>query len=324
MLDKGICKGLVSQFDTVYNNGFYGFRKMFREYLTLLNVAYYDQCCLDGTTIALPLRWSVVDASIQYFDGTIWHTAGGGSPITLTTTGTSGPATLISNVLNIPNYATGGSTNIYNTNGTLTGDRILDGGAHELRFNNIDVFRVQAISGLELNTQDGSAIIQLLPSAGGLSLQTDGTLNINGNLLDLQSTLFSYNGNQGTIGQVFTSQGAGSSPIWATPTGGTSFTTQTDTSGGNVTINNGTDWLIINPSSTAALIIIKMPATPTDRQQMFISFGGTVTSGPVVTNVSVIPNTSQTILQASTPSTVNAGESLEYKYNLASTTWYRI
>jgi hypothetical protein len=44
----------------------------------------------------------------ELVDGEWVPVSGGGSPLSLTTTGTSGPATLVGNNLNIPNYATGG------------------------------------------------------------------------------------------------------------------------------------------------------------------------------------------------------------------------
>jgi hypothetical protein len=44
----------------------------------------------------------------ELVDGEWVPVSGGGSPLSLTTTGTSGPATLVGSNLNIPNYATGG------------------------------------------------------------------------------------------------------------------------------------------------------------------------------------------------------------------------
>lgn len=44
----------------------------------------------------------------QLVNGEWVPVSGGGSPLSLTTTGTSGPATLVGSNLNIPNYATGG------------------------------------------------------------------------------------------------------------------------------------------------------------------------------------------------------------------------
>ena len=55
MRDKGIDKGLVREFDDArratrgHGQGFFGFRKMFRDYLTKLNVPFYDACCPDLT-----------------------------------------------------------------------------------------------------------------------------------------------------------------------------------------------------------------------------------------------------------------------------------
>jgi hypothetical protein len=54
--------------------------------------------------------------------------------ISLTTTGTSGASTLVGSTLNIPIYA---NTNIYNTNGTLTGARNVDLNGNNLTFNDL-------------------------------------------------------------------------------------------------------------------------------------------------------------------------------------------
>ena len=51
--------------------------------------------------------------------------------LTLTTTGTSGAATLVGSTLNIPQYS---GTNIYNSDGTLTGNRIVSLSTYNLRF----------------------------------------------------------------------------------------------------------------------------------------------------------------------------------------------
>jgi hypothetical protein len=53
------------------------------------------------------------------------------SALTLTTTGTSGAATLVGSTLNIPQYS---GTNIYNGDGTLTGNRSLTHGGYNLSF----------------------------------------------------------------------------------------------------------------------------------------------------------------------------------------------
>jgi hypothetical protein len=67
--------------------------------------------------------------SLYYYRSSVWRhlnpAGGGGTSITLTTTGTSGAATLVSGVLNIPVYSSGGgqvlTTEVYNKTGaTLT------------------------------------------------------------------------------------------------------------------------------------------------------------------------------------------------------------
>jgi hypothetical protein len=79
-------------------------------------------------------------------DGIFWNTANlryqnnsisgilGYTPqaaLTLTTTGTSGAATLVGATLNIPQYS---GTNIYNADGTLTGNRVVTMGSNTLSF----------------------------------------------------------------------------------------------------------------------------------------------------------------------------------------------
>jgi hypothetical protein len=71
--------------------------------------------------------------------------------ISLTTNGTSGPATYSSTtgVLNIPQYL---STNIYNSDGTLTGNRVVTSGGFNLTFNPKTFFD----SGITLNATTGN------------------------------------------------------------------------------------------------------------------------------------------------------------------------
>lgn len=84
MRDYGIDKGLVEFRDDSkrdqrgWGKGFFSFRKMFRDYLTKLNVAFYDACCPAATTEGIvPLRYDDTNDVIQYFrtsDGT-WQAA---------------------------------------------------------------------------------------------------------------------------------------------------------------------------------------------------------------------------------------------------------
>ena len=100
--------------------------------------------------------------------------------------------------------------------------------------------------------------------------------------------------------------------------------TQIYTSGTSVTINNTTTWLLINPASTVATLIITSPASPFDGQRVDISFGGTITSGVVISLISLAANSGQTLLQYTSPDVVNAGEKIAIRYNLSQKIWYRL
>lgn len=90
-----------------------------------------------GTTPAISI--SQADAvNDGYLSSTDWNTFNNKQDtISLTTTGTSGAATLIANTLNIPQYSFT-DTNIYNTDGTLTGNRIVTMNANTLLFDGTD------------------------------------------------------------------------------------------------------------------------------------------------------------------------------------------
>ena len=96
------------------------------------------------------------------------------------------------------------------------------------------------------------------------------------------------------------------------------------TSGTTVTVNNTTTWLIVNPSATVAALTITMPATPYDAQIVEISFGKAIAGGlPVITLLTVSPNTGQTLLQPLTLDQLLSGENLKYQYSLSLTNWYK-
>ncbi len=77
---------------------------------------------------------------------------------------------------------------------------------------------------------------------------------------------------------------------------------------------------MVNPASILASLTVTLPASPTDGQDVIVTFGGTVTSGGVVTSLSFSPAP----IDASTPSYVMAGEHLGYRWNSTNSKWYRI
>ena len=95
---------------------------------------------------------------------------------------------------------------------------------------------------------------------------------------------------------------------------------QVYTSGSSVTATDSTTWLIINPSSLVAALTITMASSPTDGQDLIISFGGTMTTGTVVTSLTI----SGGVIQATSPGEIEAGEAIKYRYNSNNSKWYRL
>jgi hypothetical protein len=73
MRDNGLNRGLVQEFQTSKrgeSKAFYGFRKMFWDYLTKLHVPFADDCCDEATDIAisLPVRFNDTADTLQRYD----------------------------------------------------------------------------------------------------------------------------------------------------------------------------------------------------------------------------------------------------------------
>jgi hypothetical protein len=95
---------------------------------------------------------------------------------------------------------------------------------------------------------------------------------------------------------------------------------QSYTSGASVTCNNETTWLIINPTTLQTSLTVNLPSSPIANQDVLISFGGTLTTGVVVNTLTISP----TPLQSTTPSFIEVGESVGYRWNATNSKWYRI
>lgn len=110
MVDSGIDKGLVSKFNASdrdkrgWSKGFYGFRKMFWEYLNKLEVPFYDSCCVGASDNPSPVRFDSTAGSLQYFNGTTWvSTAGLGA---FSTTAQNDIAAGTGGAISVTNYLT--------------------------------------------------------------------------------------------------------------------------------------------------------------------------------------------------------------------------
>lgn len=99
---------------------------------------------------------------------------------------------------------------------------------------------------------------------------------------------------------------------------------QVITSGGAVTLNNGVNIVYVDPTSTLSNLTITGPAIAHLTRKVTFYFGGVMTTGTVVTLFSFVANSGQSLLQASSPSAISAGDfPITYKFRPSTTKWYR-
>jgi hypothetical protein len=98
------------------------------------------------------------------------------------------------------------------------------------------------------------------------------------------------------------------------------------TAGASATVNAGVGLLFINPASLLASFTLTFPASPADRDELYVVLGGTIASGsPVATLLTIAANAGQTITGTSVTGIVgNAGQAFLYFYDQANTRWYRV
>lgn len=103
MKDKGLDKGLIRESDTDkriqrgWSKSFFGFRKMFWDYLNKLNVPFFDACCADAPTNPEiePIGFNPSLGEIVRFNGTAWVPVLGFTTTTTTTTTSTTTTTTI-------------------------------------------------------------------------------------------------------------------------------------------------------------------------------------------------------------------------------------
>lgn len=149
----------------------------------------------------------------------------------------------------------------------------------------------------------GSANTIAVPASGFLDLG-DGT---NG-LINIQTKNFNI------IAAQSSGVGAGGWGVasWS------NITTGTSTTGVNIIRNYA-----FNFSSTIAAYAFTMPAVPFDGMEVGLHFGGTITTGTVVTTLTVSANSGQTLIQNAAPITAVAGDYIMYRWNATNLVWYR-
>jgi hypothetical protein len=110
---------------------------------------------------------------------------------------------------------------------------------------------------------------------------------------------------------------------YADTSAGVVTTKQTDTA--NVTITNGVNWFISNPYAALTAQTLTTPASPTDGQEILISFGGhlTANAAAVVNTFTLTANSGQTIIGQTVYYSLGTNDKIRLKYNLSNTSWYK-
>lgn len=98
----------------------------------------------------------------------------------------------------------------------------------------------------------------------------------------------------------------------------------TISSGASSTIADDATIVRVNPGSLISAYTLTLPANPSDRQQLKILFGGTMSNGTmIITNLTLAANTGQSIVQASNPSLITSGDYLIYYFDNKTLKWYK-
>lgn len=95
---------------------------------------------------------------------------------------------------------------------------------------------------------------------------------------------------------------------------------QTITTTGATSISSGVGIAVVNPASALATLTINFPPSPSDRDIFLMEFGGTVTTGTVVT---VLTLAGTQPLLGTLPTTAASGTVIAFIYNNQVGKWFR-
>ena len=99
-----------------------------------------------------------------------------------------------------------------------------------------------------------------------------------------------------------------------------------DTSSSNMLIPDGLGLVYIDPASLLLSKQITFPPNPSDQQRVRIILGGAITTGTVITTLTLVPNTGQSIVGTNgnlVLLTLGPG-SIAFIYRKLNDKWYRL
>jgi hypothetical protein len=254
MRDKGLDKGLIRYFDDSertkrgWNQGFFGFRKMFRDYLTKLNVPFYDVCCPALTGDIYPVRYNDATNNLERYNGTAWVVVDGGALV-------SDSLSLDDGTAAAPALRLGADTNngLYGVSDTVVGVAVE--GAQAATFSATSM----AVNGV--TNLAGTQIAGFFPLTAAQSITGAGAVNVTSYLTKVTSSgvadaLTIASGT--VIGQRKKVQhvvDGGSAVLTGVFTGGTTITFTAVAEFADL-LWTGTEWAVLELGNTAA------PGTP--------------------------------------------------------------
>lgn len=256
----------------------------------------------------------------------------------------------------------GDGTNIYNSDGTLAGARTVDTGGNSLTFvdgatslitidsvllteaaltiitdptnlhtsintidNSASIFVTKDLTETTATLYVGTSFLQI--SSNGLGSDHLETVILNKQVLFLDGLNDQYtigdaqDSNNGT--KIIVDDNIGVVKIIhaiATPS-------MDIVGSGGILISDFARGICVDPAAPgpAASADIILPANPVDGQEILILFGGNISgpAQPVITTLTVSPNTSQNIV-GSTPNSATTDTYLAFKWRADIATWYRI
>lgn len=166
---------------------------------------------------------------------------------------------------------------------------------------------VRADSGFQIGGL-GNSRFNLFQTQAGQTIQIVRLrLPNTGNFIDTVATLFDVRNGGGGGG---TTNGVGRDTI------------TTITSGTSSTVPNGTNIILMNPGTITSAYSLTFPATPHSSNTLTVLFGGTVTTGTVITTLTSVANSGQTLNTVSATGMGTFGEPWIWKFY--NNVWYRI
>lgn len=178
-----------------------------------------------------------------------------------------------------------------------------------------------SITSLWTDATDATRTSQLILS-GVNSASTQNLLTLNGNG-SMQLNQYIGGAFSGTPAYCLAVDASGNVIVTTCGGSASTLTRQVITSGTSSTVTGGNYIVTIDPASTLATYTLTLPASPSDLDIVQVDFGGTLTSGMIVTTLVISPNSGQTILDNTPPPSATADNTLFYRYRSANTTWYR-